>query len=142
MKITHLVLKRLRELEFWILFFMFLKVTKHRIMILKLGNSVERSFPFDAHQTCVFWLTIFLFLILFSRIPSLQLNINMVYYIDTNNYALCAIITVAMQFTFFIIAATCQFDKVTDFAGGTNFVVLALFTFFMAQVIFYLLYQY
>ncbi|XP_071824415.1 uncharacterized protein [Apostichopus japonicus] len=57
----------------------------------------------------------------------------MVYYIDTNNYALCAIITVAMQFTFFVIAATCQFDKVTDFAGGTNFVVLALFTFFMAQ---------
>ena len=47
---------------------------------------------------------------------------------DTNNLAICGIITVAMQFSFFLVACTCKFDKVTDFAGGTNFVVLALTT--------------
>ena len=47
---------------------------------------------------------------------------------DTNNLAICGIITVAMQFSFFLVACTCKFDKVSDFAGGTNFVVLALTT--------------
>ena len=54
--------------------------------------------------------------------------------IDEYNLALCAIVTVGIQASFFIVAATCKFDKVTDFAGGSNFVVLALLTFFMAQV--------
>lgn len=52
--------------------------------------------------------------------------------VDENNLAICAIITVVMQFVFFLIACTCKFDKVTDFAGGTNFVVLAVFTFCLA----------
>lgn len=43
-----------------------------------------------------------------------------------------AVITVAQQVFFFIIAAGFKFDKVTDFAGGTNFVVVALTTFFLA----------
>jgi len=51
---------------------------------------------------------------------------------DANNLAICAIVTVAMQFSFFLVACTCKFDKVTDFAGGTNFVVLAVLTFFLA----------
>ena len=51
---------------------------------------------------------------------------------DINNLAICAIVTVAMQFVFFMVACTCKFDKVTDFAGGTNFVVLALLSFFLA----------
>ncbi|XP_038069958.1 uncharacterized protein C594.04c-like [Patiria miniata] len=55
-----------------------------------------------------------------------------VFIIDEYNLALCAIVTLLMQTTFFIIAATCKFDKVTDFAGGSNFVVLALLTFFLA----------
>jgi len=42
---------------------------------------------------------------------------------------------VAMQFSFFLVACSCKFDKVTDFAGGTNFVVLAILTFFLAEVI-------
>ena len=58
----------------------------------------------------------------------------MVWIIDENNLALCAIVTVVMQLSFFIIAYSCKFDKVTDFAGGTNFVILALLTFLMAQV--------
>ena len=60
----------------------------------------------------------------------------MVWIIDENNLALCAIVTVAMQFVFFLVACSCKFDKVTDFAGGTNFVILALLTFLMAQVMF------
>jgi steroid 5-alpha reductase family enzyme len=55
-----------------------------------------------------------------------------VFDVDTNNLAVCAIVTVAMQFSFFLVACTCKFDKVTDFAGGTNFVVLAVLTFFLA----------
>lgn len=57
-----------------------------------------------------------------------------VYLWDDNNLAICAVVTVAMQVLFFIIAYACKFDKVTDFAGGTNFVVLALLTFSLAQV--------
>ena len=54
--------------------------------------------------------------------------------LDPNNLAICAIVTVAMQFTFFLIACSCKFDKVTDFAGGTNFVVLAILTFVLGYV--------
>jgi len=56
----------------------------------------------------------------------------LVFDVDTNNLAVCAIVTVAMQFSFFLVACTCKFDKVTDFAGGTNFVVLAVLTFFLS----------
>ena len=31
---------------------------------------------------------------------------------DPNNLAICAIVTVAMQFTFFLVACTFKFDKV------------------------------
>mmetsp|Transcript_20117 Transcript_20117/g.39062 ORF Transcript_20117/g.39062 Transcript_20117/m.39062 type:complete len:336 (+) Transcript_20117:113-1120(+) len=51
--------------------------------------------------------------------------------LDAYYMGICAIITVAMQVTFFIIAAYYQFDKVTDFAGGTNFMILALVTFLL-----------
>lgn len=57
-----------------------------------------------------------------------------VYLWDDNNLAICAVITVAMQLSFFLIAFACRFDKVTDFAGGTNFVILALVTFALSQV--------
>jgi len=56
-----------------------------------------------------------------------------IYLWDDNNLAICAVVTVAMQVLFFIVAYACKFDKVTDFAGGTNFVVLALLTFALAQ---------
>jgi len=52
---------------------------------------------------------------------------------DSYNLGLCALVTVAMQLIFFIVAAGFKFDKVTDFAGGTNFVVLAVITFALAQ---------
>eukprot|EP00475_Leptophrys_vorax_P043726 TRINITY_DN8510_c0_g1_i1.p1 TRINITY_DN8510_c0_g1~~TRINITY_DN8510_c0_g1_i1.p1 ORF type:complete len:388 (+),score=-6.94 TRINITY_DN8510_c0_g1_i1:176-1165(+) len=48
--------------------------------------------------------------------------------LDGNFLGLTAIVTVAYQLFFFVIAAGFKFDKVTDFAGTTNFVVLALLT--------------
>lgn len=42
---------------------------------------------------------------------------------------LTACVTVVYQLFFFVIAASFKFDKVTDLAGGSNFLVLALLTF-------------
>ena len=44
-----------------------------------------------------------------------------------------AAVTVVYQLTFFIVAFACTFDKLTDFAGGTNFLVLALLSFFVGD---------
>ncbi|XP_014673788.1 PREDICTED: uncharacterized protein LOC106814040 [Priapulus caudatus] len=53
--------------------------------------------------------------------------------LDQDYVILCTLVTIGMQMSFFIIAAAFKFDKVTDFAGGTNFVVLAILTFVLAQ---------
>ena len=39
----------------------------------------------------------------------------LVFDVDTNNLAVCAIVTVAMQFSFFLVACTCKFDKVSKY---------------------------
>jgi len=44
--------------------------------------------------------------------------------------AITAIVTVGMQLSFFAIAFTCKFDKVTDIAGAMNFLLVAFLTFF------------
>ncbi|KAJ4974062.1 hypothetical protein NE237_007236 [Protea cynaroides] len=48
--------------------------------------------------------------------------------LDSHFLALTAIVTVGYQFLFFILTALLKFDKVTDFAGSTNFVILAILT--------------
>jgi steroid 5-alpha reductase family enzyme len=48
--------------------------------------------------------------------------------LDAYYLGITALVTVGMQLLFFFIAYTCQFDKVTDFAGTTNFILVALLT--------------
>ncbi|KAL1896885.1 hypothetical protein Sste5346_004519 [Sporothrix stenoceras] len=49
-----------------------------------------------------------------------------IHVLDRYYLGLTAIITVGYQLIFFAIAFTFKFDKVTDFAGGTNFIILAI----------------
>ncbi|KAF3793888.1 hypothetical protein EJ110_NYTH08803 [Nymphaea thermarum] len=48
--------------------------------------------------------------------------------LDSHFLALTAIVTIGYQFLFFVVTAFLRFDKVTDFAGSTNFVILAILT--------------
>ncbi|KAH1097535.1 hypothetical protein J1N35_014456 [Gossypium stocksii] len=48
--------------------------------------------------------------------------------LDSHFLALTAIVTLGYQMLFFIITALLKFDKVTDFAGSTNFVIIAVLT--------------
>ncbi|KAG4432092.1 hypothetical protein IFR05_012421 [Cadophora sp. M221] len=51
-----------------------------------------------------------------------------VHVLDDYYLAITLLITVGYQLFFFAIAFSLKFDKLTDFAGGTNFVVLAIIT--------------
>ncbi|KAF2013515.1 oxidoreductase-like protein [Aaosphaeria arxii CBS 175.79] len=51
-----------------------------------------------------------------------------VHVLDNYYLAITLLITIAYQLFFFSIAFTFKFDKLTDFAGGTNFVLLAILT--------------
>ena len=52
---------------------------------------------------------------------------------DFSMLGLTALVTIGYQLFFFVIAATCKFDKVTDLAGGTNFVLIAALTLGLAE---------
>ncbi|KAK0731326.1 hypothetical protein B0H67DRAFT_478874 [Lasiosphaeris hirsuta] len=51
-----------------------------------------------------------------------------IHVLDDYYLAITLLITAAYQLAFFSVAFTFKFDKLTDFAGGTNFVVLAIIT--------------
>jgi len=51
--------------------------------------------------------------------------------LDDHYLGITALVTGGYQLMFFIITALFRFDKVTDFAGGTNFFLLACMTFFL-----------
>ncbi|KAI1205617.1 DUF1295-domain-containing protein [Annulohypoxylon truncatum] len=51
-----------------------------------------------------------------------------VHVLDDYYLAITLLVTIAYQLFFFCIAFSFKFDKLTDFAGGTNFVVLAVIT--------------
>mmetsp|Transcript_10131 Transcript_10131/g.17333 ORF Transcript_10131/g.17333 Transcript_10131/m.17333 type:complete len:290 (+) Transcript_10131:15-884(+) len=51
--------------------------------------------------------------------------------LDDYYLSITLLVTIGFQFIFFIITALLKFDKLTDFAGGTNFLLLALLTFFL-----------
>ncbi|CAN8075126.1 unnamed protein product [Agarophyton chilense] len=48
--------------------------------------------------------------------------------LDDRLLALTAIVTVLFQFSFFLVTYALRFDKLTDFAGTTNFILLAIIT--------------
>ncbi|KAK7902809.1 hypothetical protein LTR67_002455 [Exophiala xenobiotica] len=48
--------------------------------------------------------------------------------LDDYYLAITLLVTVGYQLLGFSIAFTCQFDKLTDFAGGTNFIILSVLT--------------
>lgn len=54
--------------------------------------------------------------------------------IDKYNFVLCIATDIIMQCLYFVIAVVFQFDKVTDFAGGINFIVIALLTYHLNRV--------
>ncbi|KAK0746399.1 hypothetical protein B0T18DRAFT_411545 [Schizothecium vesticola] len=51
-----------------------------------------------------------------------------IHVLDDYYLAITLLVTIAYQLFFFAIAFSLKFDKLTDFAGGTNFVVLAVLT--------------
>ncbi|KAF6201285.1 hypothetical protein GE061_005732 [Apolygus lucorum] len=56
-----------------------------------------------------------------------------VHILDDDHLAMSAIIIVSVQIILFAISAYFQFDKLTDFAGGVNFIIVAVSTFFLGQ---------
>lgn len=48
--------------------------------------------------------------------------------LDSRLLGLTALVTVAYQLTFFMVTYLCRFDTLTDFAGTTNFILLAALT--------------
>ncbi|KAK9500323.1 hypothetical protein O3M35_001606 [Rhynocoris fuscipes] len=55
------------------------------------------------------------------------------YLLNQSYLTLCAAITAGIQSTFFCISAYLKFDKLTDFAGGINFLIIAGSTFLLGQ---------
>ena len=62
-----------------------------------------------------------------------MLGVLLLAVLDDNYLALTALMTLVLQLSFFAIAATFRFDKVTDIAGAINFALIAAVTFAIHQ---------
>jgi steroid 5-alpha reductase family enzyme len=60
--------------------------------------------------------------------PSLPPSTMAVHVLDAYYLSITLLITIAYQLAFFAVAFSLKFDKLTDFAGGTNFVLLSILT--------------
>ncbi|KAA1068951.1 hypothetical protein PGT21_006940 [Puccinia graminis f. sp. tritici] len=56
-----------------------------------------------------------------------------IYVLDNSYLSITFLISLAIQSLAFIISYTLQFDKITDFSGGSNFFILALITLIYGQ---------
>ncbi|KAI1384306.1 DUF1295-domain-containing protein [Hypoxylon trugodes] len=56
-----------------------------------------------------------------------------IHVLDDYYLAITLLVTLGYQLLFFVVAFSFKFDKITDFAGGTNFVVLAILTLCLSQ---------
>ena len=54
--------------------------------------------------------------------------------IDENNLAIIAIATIFLQILYFTLTCVFKVEKVSDFAAGSNFVLIALLSFLLSQV--------
>ncbi|GAB6020446.1 hypothetical protein CHUAL_003139 [Chamberlinius hualienensis] len=53
--------------------------------------------------------------------------------LDVDHLIVTAMVSASVQFMFFVLSVSFQWDKVGDFAGGLNFALVALLTFFLSQ---------
>ena len=54
--------------------------------------------------------------------------------IDENNLAIIGIATIFLQIVYFTMTCVFKVEKVSDFAAGANFVLIALLSFLLSQV--------